>query len=123
MGRLNGDILDRAESFCDRILDLVAELERAAVSRRILDQFTGAGTAVGANLFEADEALSRRDFAKCLAIANKELSECRFWIRLVARRGWAGSPSRFAPLLDECEQLKRILGSILAKTRSHPENA
>lgn len=120
MGRLNGDLLDRVESYCDRILDLVAELERKSVSRRILDQVTGCGTAVGANLFEAHEALSRKDFVKCLAIASKELSECRFWIRLVCRRGWLGSPDRFAGLLDETEQLSRIFGTIITRTKSKP---
>lgn len=119
MGRLQGDILDRVESLCDRVLDVVDELERARVSRRILDQLTGAGTAVGANLFEADEALSRKDFVKCVAIAGKELSECRFWLRLVARRGWLGNPDRLDSLLDECDQIKRILGAILTKTRTN----
>ena len=122
MGRFNGDLLGRVESFCDRVLDLVAELEHAGVSRRILDQVTGCGTAVGANLFEADEALSRKDFIKCLAIASKELSECRFWIRLVARRGWIGPPGRFDPRLDEAEQLSRIFGAIIVRSKRTPGN-
>jgi four helix bundle protein len=111
-------LLDRVESYCDRVLDLVAELERAGVSRRILDQLTGCSTAVGANLFEAHEALSRKDFIKCLAIGSKELSECRFWVRLVGRRGWVGGPDRFASLLDETEQLSRIFGTIITRSKS-----
>lgn len=117
MGRLSGDTLDRVDAFCDRVLDVVAELERLQVSRRILDQLTDAGTAVGANLFEADEAMSRKDFVKCLAIANKELNETRFWIRLVSRRKWIDEP-RLVGLLDESDQLKRVIGAIIVKTRS-----
>lgn len=118
MGRFHGDLLDRVESYCDRILNMVAELEGAGVSRRILDQLTGCGPVVGANLFEADEALSRKDFIKCLAIAAKELSECRFGVRPVARRGWIGSPERFQGLLDETARPTRIFGTIITRTKS-----
>lgn len=121
MGRLRGDTLDRVDALCDRVLDVVGELERLHVSRRILDQLTGAGTAVGANLFEADEAMSRKDFVKCLAIANKELNETRFWIRLVSSRNWIDE-ARLAGLLDESDQLKRVIGAIIRNTRSADAN-
>jgi four helix bundle protein len=116
MGRLQPEFLERVEGFADRVLNVVEALARQRRSIRILDQLTGSGTAVGANLFEADEALSRRDFRKCLAIANKELSETLFWLRLITRRGWLDRP-RVEDLLDEAQQIKRIVGSILTKTR------
>ena len=122
MGRLQIDTLDRVECFCDRVLDVVAEIERQHVSRRILDQMTGAGTAVGANLYEADEAMSRKDFVKCLCIANKELNETRFWVRLVGRRGWVNS-TRLSPLLEEINELRRVLGSIITKTSAAEQTA
>lgn len=116
LGRLGGsDLLRRIEDLCDHVLDVVQALELKGISRRITDQLTGSGTAVGANVFEADEALSVKDFRKCLAIAVKELNETRFWIRLIARRGWLSS-DRLAGLLDECDQIRRILGSILQRT-------
>lgn len=116
LGRLGGsDLLRRIEDLCDRVLDVVQALELKGISRRITDQLTGSGTAVGANVFEADEALRVKDFRKCLAIAVKELNETRFWIRLIARRDWLPS-ERLAGLLDECDQIRRILGSILQRT-------
>jgi len=116
MGRLQPEFLRRVEDFCDRILNVVESLGEQRRSIRILDQLTGSGTAVGANVFEADEAISRKDFCKCLAIANKEVSETMFWIRLVARRVWIDQ-ARLESLLDEAAQVKRIVGSILAKSR------
>jgi len=116
MGRLQPEFLTRVEEFADRILDVVEALSEQRRSGRILDQLTGSGTAVGANVFEADEALSRKDFRKCLAIANKELSETRFWLRLIGRRNWIAT-ERLDPLLGESHELKRIIGSILSKTR------
>lgn len=117
MPRLNAELLDRVERFSDRVLDVVDALPARTVRARIIDQIAGAGTSVGANVFEADEAVSRADFCKCLGIAAKELSETRFWIRLVGRRGWIKA-GRLVGLEAECQQLRRILGTMIARTRA-----
>lgn len=78
MARLQESLLERIESFCDRTIHVAQSLEQAGVSRRIVDQLIGSGTSVGANLFEADEAMSRSDFLKSCSIAAKELNETRF---------------------------------------------
>ena|SRR5712671_2746739 len=116
MGRLKETFLDRAESFADRVLDVVDAIEGKSRSKRIVDQMSGSGTAVGANTFEADEALSRPDFCKCLGIALKELNETRFWLRLVARRQWLPE-SRLSALQKEALELRHVLGSMVARTR------
>ncbi len=116
MGRLRADFLERVEAFVDRTLDVVEVLAHQQRSRRILDQLTGSATSVGANTFEADEAMSRADFCKTLAIVIKELNETRFWLRLCARRGWIAEP-RLVSLQDEASELKLVLGAILSKSR------
>jgi four helix bundle protein len=120
MGRLQTDFLERVESFCDRVLDVVQSLADTPCPRRLADQLSASGTSVGANAYEADEALSRADFCKTLGIVIKELNETRFWLRLVARRGWI-SPERLAPLETEARELKLIFGSILSKSRPTPK--
>jgi len=50
------------------------KLDRGGKFRRIIEQLAASGSSVGANLAEADQAMSRRDFRKCLAIAAKELA-------------------------------------------------
>lgn len=117
MGRLKQELLDRVEVFSHRVLDVVDVLEKQGGSRRILDQMTGAGTAIGANTWEADEALSSPDFCKTLGIVLKELSETRFWLRVPTRRGWL-KPNRLASLQQEALELRRILGSIVARTKA-----
>lgn len=87
MGRLQQELLSRAEDFGDRMLDVVLTLEKERVSKRVLDQMTGCGTSVGANAFEADQAMSAADFCKTLGWSVKELNESRYWIRLCGRRG------------------------------------
>ena len=116
VGRIDQQLLDRIEAWCDRVLAVSQTLEDQGRSRRITDQIIGSGTSVGANLFEADEAMSTKDFTKCIAIALKELNETRFWIRLITRQGWI-APDRLEPFLDETTELKKILGSIIARTK------
>jgi len=95
---------------------LTEDLSKQGVSRRLVDQITASGTSVGANLFEADEAMSRPDFVRCLCISIKELNESRFWLRLCTRRRWSSS-DRTAVLIDESDQLRRILGAMVARTK------
>ncbi|MCC6677131.1 MAG: four helix bundle protein [Phycisphaerales bacterium] len=116
MGRLKDEFLERVESFADRVCDVADAVDRLCKSRRVVDQMYGAGTAVAANAFEADEALSRADFCKCLGIAGKELSETRYWLRLAGRRGWV-SGRRLIAIQAEGAELKKILGAIIANTR------
>ena len=78
VGRLQQELMERAESFSHRVVDVAESLEQQKRSRRIIDQMIGSGTSVGANVCESDEALSRPDFCKGLAIALKELGETRY---------------------------------------------
>jgi four helix bundle protein len=116
MGRVHPDILDRGESIADRVLVLVRELERRRVHGRIVDQLVGVGTGVGANLFEADEAMSSKDWIKCVSIAAKELSETRYWLRRIQRQQWV-APQRLSPLQAECDSFQKVLGTMLVRAK------
>lgn len=83
----------------------------------MLDQIVAAGTAVGANVFEADEAMSRPDFVKCMSIAAKELSETRFWLRLIKRNNWI-NPASLISITAEAEELRRIIGKIISNSKT-----
>jgi len=96
MGRLKQELLDRVEHYADRVLDVADTLESLGKPARIISQVSGSGTSVGANAFEADEAMSAKDFIKCLGIVMKELNETRFWLRRCESRGWIAA-SRLQP--------------------------
>jgi four helix bundle protein len=116
VGRLKPELLDRVETFGSCMLDVVDELAAQGRSRRIQEQLAGCGTSVGANTYEADEAMTRPDFCRTLAIIVKEINECRFWLRLLARRGWI-EPETLRSLETEAKELKLIYGSMLSRTR------
>ncbi len=116
-GRLQTEFLERVEVFSDRCVAVAEQLAADGRFLRITEQLAASGSSVGANLAEADEAMSVKDFRKHLAIATKELAETRFWLRLCIRRDWL-SEARLTTLIAELTELKAIVGAILKKTRS-----
>jgi len=116
MGRLRVETLERVEAYSDRVLDVAEALERDGRWRRIVDQLVGSGGSVGANISEADQAMSSKDFLKCLGTVNKELNETKFWLRRVARRGWI-KPARLQPLLRDTDEWLSIFNRMIVKTR------
>lgn len=118
-GRIRGDLIRRMLDYADRVVALSEKLEADRRPRRIVDQLVGSGTSPGANAAEADEAMSNPDFIRCLGIAVKELAETRFWLRLIEKRKYVNS-CQLDPLLDETQQLIRILKTIII--RSKPAN-
>ncbi len=118
-GRLLPSLLDRTEEFADRCFAVAEELDADGRYRRFIEQLAACSSSVGANVAEADEAMSDKDFRKCLCIAVKELAETRFFLRVACRRGWI-TVFRMMPLLAELHEIKSILGSILTKTAPKP---
>ena len=114
-GRLKSEFVERVEVFCDRCVAVAEQLDQDGRFRRIVEQLAASGSSVGANISEASEAMSTKDFRKSMSIAAKELVETRFWIRLVIRRGWIPE-NRLQPLMSEITEIKKIVGSILTKT-------
>ena len=58
---------------------LVQEKREYVMSRQLLKS----GTSIGANIEDAQQGQSRRDFASKCAIALKEAYETRYWLRLL----------------------------------------
>jgi four helix bundle protein len=116
MGRLKTELLEWVEAFSHKVLDVAAILDEHGVSRRIVDQIAASGTSAGANLYEADEDMSRKNFIKCLSIAAKVLSETRYWLRIALAREWV-SNERGRSVLVEGYELQKIVGTMIVRTK------
>ena len=55
----------------------------APKSSYMTDQLARAGTSVGANIYEAQYAQSKKDFIAKLEIALKESNETSYWLKLM----------------------------------------
>jgi four helix bundle protein len=106
----------------ERLLIFACDIVRAAqflhtrgqIARALSYQIVDSGTSMGSNAEEADGASSRRDFVAKMRIALREAKETRF--RLTVCRRCELLDKRFDPLVDESNQLVRIIASIVHKT-------
>jgi len=72
------------EKTIDFSIHLINYCERLENSRKfvIARQLLRSGTAIGANVFEAQNAESKVDFIHKMKIASKEASESKYWLTL-----------------------------------------
>jgi four helix bundle protein len=111
-------VREKSYAFALEVIRLSRELVAAreyVLSRQMLR----AGTSIGANVEEALAAQSRRDFIAKMSIASKEARECHYWLRLL-RDSDSAPPERLSPLLRECDELMRMLTSIVKTTQGSP---
>ena len=118
MGRITGDLKERTLQFGTAALTAVAELPNEARGWIIAKQLGRAGSSIGANVWEADAALTDSDFAHKISIARKEASETQYWLQL-ARRTELMPTDTCTTLMDEATELTKILGTIVRKTQEH----
>ena len=66
------DLEERTARFGEAIVDFAKTVPQGAVTSRIISQLVGAGTSVGANYVEADDAVSKKEFLKSIGTCKKE---------------------------------------------------
>ena len=75
-------IIDLSYSFSLKVIKLYHELIKQneyVISRQLLRS----ATSIGANVFEASAAFSKKDFAHKMSIASKEARETYYWLKLL----------------------------------------
>jgi len=118
MGRFReGDILERSFNFAVKVLELIKNLPKNQSYYLISNQLGRSGTSVGANLEEADAAISKKEFVKFVNIAKLEAKESNYWLRLIVAANLADSVL-LKDLLCESEEIIKILFAIVKKSRS-----
>ena len=106
------DIRERLLIFACDIVEASQFLHtQGAIARALSYQLLAAGTSVGSNAEEADGASSHRDFIAKNRIALKEAKEIRFRLRVCRKSNLLDA--RFEPLVEESDELVRILGKIV----------
>ena len=75
-------LLDLSFEFAVVIVNLVDGVT-SPKSSYMTDQLARAGTSVGANIYEAQYAQSKKDFIAKMEIALKESNETTYWLKLM----------------------------------------
>jgi len=105
------DLEERTAAFGEAVIDFVKKVPRNAVTNRLVDQLVGAGTSVGANYCEADDAVSKKDFRHKISICKKESRESKFYIRMIVR-AVPNLKEAAKPLWQEAKELHLIFAKI-----------
>src|SRR5216110_2044123 len=79
------DLEERTARFGEAIIDFAKTIPQDPVTNRIITQLVGAGTSVGANYVEADDAVSKKEFLKSIGTCRKEARETKHFLRMIVR--------------------------------------
>jgi four helix bundle protein len=81
------------------------------VTEGLIPQLVNAGTSIGANYCEADDAGTKKEFRYRISVCKRESKETKYWLRMVA----AACPEmkeEARTLWQEAKELNLIFGSI-----------
>ncbi len=112
------DLPSRTFKFAIRIVHLCRFLNNNQKDIKIIsNQLFRSGTSIGANVEEGQGAQSKADFINKYHIALKEARETSYWLRILIETETLPS-HQLHPLLEECEEIKKIIGSSLITIKS-----
>lgn len=80
-------------------------------------QLLKSGTSIGANVKEAIQAQSQKDFLAKLQISLKEASETEYWLELIFRSEYL-TKEQYDSINTNCLELIKILTSIIKTTKN-----
>lgn len=81
-------------------------------------QVLRSGTSIGANIKEAVQASSSRDFLMKMNIALKEASETDYWLELLKSTDYLDAKTSES-MINDCKELIRMLSSIVKTTKEN----
>ncbi len=110
MGEFEGDIYVRCTSFAENTLAALRQTKPDYIDRVIIVQLVRSSTSVAANMMEASESVSKRDFVNKLGIALKEAKESEYWANLLSR-----AHPEAQGTATEADELVKVLATIKRK--------
>ncbi|NLT52435.1 MAG: four helix bundle protein [Ignavibacteria bacterium] len=112
-------LLEKSFSFSVRIVKFYKfQAQKNNVVLSLINQLLRSGTSIGANVSEAQCSISKKEFISKLQIALKEAKETEYWIKLFKESGDI-SNAEFESLNNDCEELLKLLVSILKTLKSN----
>jgi len=112
-------VLEKSFYFSVRILKLYRFLlKQDRFLEPILKQILRSGTSIGANITEAQNAPSTKDFINKLNISLKEARESEYWLNLFKASDIINEKS-FKSLQQDCKELIKLLIAIIKTAKSN----
>lgn len=109
------DITSRCFNFSVIIIRISNQLPKTPAGFAIANQIIRSGTSVGANVVEAQDAISRKEFIKIMNTSLKECRETLYWLSLIDKTKLLPL-SEIEACLNEGRELRSIIASIIRNT-------
>ena len=110
---------EKAYQFALQIIRICESLTAARREYVLTKQLLRCGTSIGANLAEAEGAISGADLSSKISIAYKECQETKYWIRLLCDAEYL-SHEQAEALFDAADEIGRILFASIRTLRIDP---
>ena len=111
------DLEERTFQFAKAVRLFVKILPKSIANIEDGKQLIKASGSVGANYIEANESLGKKDFLMRIKISRKESKESGYWLRLIHETNSLENADDAQSLMQEAIELKKILSSILEKSK------
>ncbi len=110
------DLEERTLEFTKGIIRVCKKLPNDTINFKIIGQLVNASGSVGANYREANEALSKKDFAHRMKITRKECKESTYWLELLKEAN-PNFTDEIDTFIKESQELRNIFTSIIEKSK------
>ena len=114
-------IKEKSYKFALRVIKAYKFLSEDKREFVLSKQMLRSGTAIGALVKEAEHAQSRADFIHKMNISLKEANETGYWLMLLKDSEYIDEKS-FESIHKDCDELIRLLVSIVKTTKKSNEN-
>lgn len=111
------DLEERTFQFAKSVRLFVKTLPKTIANLEDGKQLVRSSGSVGANYREANESLGKKDFLMRMRISRKEAKESTYWLRLIHETNKLPNSNEANRLMQEAIELKKILSSILEKSK------
>jgi four helix bundle protein len=118
---LNSSVVyEKAYKFAIRIVKAFKHLQETQKEYVLSKQMLRSGTSIGANVAEANGAISDADFSSKMSIAYKECLETKYWLSLLKDTDYITEKS-FESMHTDADEIAKILFTIIKKVRIEKE--
>ena len=112
----NSIVYQKAYQFAIRIVKAYKYLTEEKKEYVLSKQLLRSGTSIGANIAEANGAISKADFSAKISIAYKETLESKYWLSLLKDTDYI-EEKVFESIYQDIDEISKILFTIIKTTR------
>ena len=108
-------VKEKSFDFAIRIVKLYKYLMEEKKEFVLSKQILRSGTSIGANINEAQQGQSKKDFLMKMNISLKECTETKYWIELLSATDFINLEQKNS-IMNDCIEIEKMLTSIVKTT-------